>query len=129
MIGSHLLFLFILLPTASADQVRGRPGSRERLHLRGVVQADARQVGHRGHRQPADGPVEPADGSHQGDDGRPQGGQRGHQPEAQVLGPAEERPVQGRHRPGTKRRISDGSAVEGLINTVLPHNFKRTNMI
>lgn len=89
------------LHAASADQVRGGPRPRQGLHLRGVVQADARQVGHRGHRQPEDGPVEPADGPHQGDDRRPQGGQRGHQPQAQVLGAAEEGPVQGRHRSGT----------------------------
>lgn len=44
--------------------------------------------------------MEPADGPHQRDDGRAEGRQRGHQPEVQVVGPAEERPVQGRHRSG-----------------------------
>lgn len=88
------------LLAAAADQVGGGARPCQGLHLRGVVQADARQVGHRGHRQPEDGPVEPADGPNQGDDRRPQGGQRGHQPQAQVVGAAEEGPVQGRHRSG-----------------------------
>lgn len=96
--GANLMSTCLL--TASADQVGGGARPRQGLHLRGVVQADARQVGHRGHRQPEDGPVESADGPHQGDDGRPQSGQRGHQPQAQVVGAAEEGPVQGRHRSG-----------------------------
>ena len=95
-------------PPAPADQVGGGPRARQGLHLRGGLQADARQAGDRGGGQPAHGLLEPADGPHQGDDRRPQGGEGGHQPQAQVVGAPQTGDLQGRHRPGEERTGTPG---------------------
>ncbi|ETE63753.1 Transcription elongation factor SPT5, partial [Ophiophagus hannah] len=83
---------------ALADQIGGGPRACEGLHLRGGLQADPREAGHRRGGQPPDGLLEPADGAHQGDDRRPEGGEGDDQPQAQVLGAAQEGNLQKRHR-------------------------------
>lgn len=82
-------------PPAPADQVGGGTRACEGLHLRGGLQADPREAGHRGCGQPAARLLEPADGAHQGDDGCAQSGEGGGQPETQILGPPQAGHLQG----------------------------------
>ena len=87
-------------PTAPSDQECGGGGRAQGLRIHRVLQAAAREAGHRGHREPAHRPLAAADGAHQGDDGRDAGGEGRGRAQARVLGAHQEGPLPRRHRSG-----------------------------
>ena len=96
----YVLHVHVRQPTAPSDQECGGSGRAQGLRVHRVLQAAAREAGHRRHREPAHRALAAADGAHQGDDGRDAGGEGRGRAQARVLGAHQEGPLPRRHRSG-----------------------------